>query len=94
MHATVAAFSSNIATIPVAYSRKFAGLYENIGYDILIDLKSTSLEEALVKTMGYIRNSQEIKEKVSLCHQQVFEKTKENKELLRKFIKNCAVNEQ
>lgn len=94
MHATVAAFSSNIATIPVAYSRKFAGLYENIGYDILIDLKSTSLEEALVKTMGYIHNSQEIKEKVSLCHQQVFEKTKENKELLRKFIKNCAANER
>lgn len=88
MHATVAAFSSNIATIPVAYSRKFAGLYENVGYDILIDLQNMDLKEALLKTMEYINNSQVIKEKVSLCQQQVFEKTKENKELLRQFIKN------
>lgn len=32
MHATVAAFSSGVATIPTAYSRKFAGLYSNLGY--------------------------------------------------------------
>ena len=87
MHATVAAFSSQIAMIPVAYSRKFAGLYENVGYDVLIDLQGMTLNEALLKTFEYIEHSCELQQKVLACQEIVQEKAMKNKELIKQFIK-------
>lgn len=55
MHATVAAFSSGVATIPTAYSRKFAGLYSNLGYPYTIDLVENNTEETIKQTIQYIR---------------------------------------
>lgn len=60
MHATVAAFSSGIPTIPVAYSRKFAGLYENLGYRVNIDLEHSTLELALQQTVAWVENRAEL----------------------------------
>lgn len=47
MHATIAALSSGIACLGLAYSRKFQGLYETLGYDGNIDLASASPDETL-----------------------------------------------
>ena len=56
MHATIAAFSSGVATIPVAYSRKFIGLYRGIGYDSFVDLCEMSTEDSIDTTIEYIQN--------------------------------------
>ena len=37
MHACIAAFSSGVPVIPMAYSRKFAGLFGSLGYDHTVD---------------------------------------------------------
>ncbi len=37
MHACIAAFSSGVPVIPMAYSRKFAGLFGSIGYARTVD---------------------------------------------------------
>ncbi|WP_210528781.1 polysaccharide pyruvyl transferase family protein [Rubellimicrobium arenae] len=37
MHACIAAFSSGVPVIPMAYSRKFAGLFGSLGYDRTVD---------------------------------------------------------
>jgi polysaccharide pyruvyl transferase WcaK-like protein len=37
MHACIAAFSSGVPVIPMAYSRKFAGLFGSIGYNHTVD---------------------------------------------------------
>lgn len=37
MHACIAALSSGVAVVPMAYSRKFAGLFGTIGYDRTVD---------------------------------------------------------
>ena len=37
MHACIAAFSSGVPVVPMAYSRKFAGLFGTIGYDRTVD---------------------------------------------------------
>lgn len=48
MHATIAATSSNVPVIPIAYSRKFNGLYDTLGYKYYIDAKSNlELENAI-----------------------------------------------
>ena len=40
MHACIAAFSSGVPVIPMAYSRKFAGLFGTLGYERTIDFTS------------------------------------------------------
>jgi len=47
MHACIAASSSGVATIPVAYSRKFAGLFESIGYRHTIDAREVETDSAV-----------------------------------------------
>lgn len=56
MHATIGSFSSEIPTIPVAYSRKFEGVFGSIGYDINIDCKKLNTEEAIILTSSYIED--------------------------------------
>ena len=47
MHATIAAFSSGVPVIPIAYSRKFNGLFKDtLDYEYMVDLKNSSNEEA------------------------------------------------
>lgn len=56
MHATIAAFSSGVATIPTAYSRKFKGVFSAIGYDRVIDLCEEDTETALNKTILLLKS--------------------------------------
>jgi colanic acid/amylovoran biosynthesis protein len=46
MHACIAAFSSGVPVVPVAYSRKFNGLFGSLGYDKIIDAKKVNDEDA------------------------------------------------
>ena len=64
MHATIAAFSTYVATIPFSYSRKFEGLYGSIGYDYIIHACSQTTDEAIEKTYEYITKQKELKENV------------------------------
>lgn len=49
MHACVAAFSSGVPVIPMAYSRKFAGLFGSLGYDHTVDCTSETAEIILAR---------------------------------------------
>ena len=54
MHACIAAFSSGVPVIPMAYSRKFAGLFGTIGYTRTVDCttqSATAIQDAVVQ--GY-----------------------------------------
>jgi colanic acid/amylovoran biosynthesis protein len=55
MHATIAAFTSGVPTVPVAYSRKFAGFFENLGYPVLVDLSELETQTAVEATLGHVR---------------------------------------
>lgn len=62
MHSTIAAFSSGVPTIPVAYSRKFKGLYESLGYKYTIEPSTRTIEEAISHIESCFENRKEIKE--------------------------------
>lgn len=52
MHACIAAFSSGVPVIPLAYSRKFCGLFVNtIGYQNVINLYDVSSLEEIILTL-------------------------------------------
>lgn len=62
MHATIAAFSSGVPVVPVAYSRKFNGLYDTLRYPYYIDAKAGITEEdAISKIENGISNSEVLK---------------------------------
>lgn len=88
MHATIAAFSTDTATIPFSYSRKFEGLYDSVGYDYVIHACTQSTKEALGTTLSYIRDYKNLEDKVSQSMKCVEEKketfAKRLKEILEK----------
>lgn len=62
MHATIAAFSSGVPVVPMAYSRKFNGLFKDtLKYDPLVDMKVDKTEEAIEKIMFFYNNRNELK---------------------------------
>lgn len=56
MHACVAAFSSGVAVVPMAYSRKFAGLFGSLGYNHTVDCTSETTEVMLTRIMTAYEN--------------------------------------
>lgn len=56
MHACIAAFSSGVPVVPLAYSRKFNGLFTSLGYAWFADGKAMSNQEAFDQVIrGYER---------------------------------------
>lgn len=54
MHACIAAFSAGVPVIPMAYSRKFNGLFGTLGYDEIADCRKETSAAAIKSVMvGY-----------------------------------------
>lgn len=86
MHATIAAFSSGVATIPFSYSRKFEGLYNSIGYDYIIHATKENTDYAVEKSMDYIERWAELKDKVNVSMTMVNKEQAEFRNDLKKII--------
>lgn len=71
MHATIAAFSSGVPVIPVAYSPKFYGLFHSLGYDYIVDIQSLETEEAVELTLKLIKQQNEMRSAVLSAKKEV-----------------------
>lgn len=61
MHACIAAFSSGVPVVPVAYSRKFSGLFEDLlGYRHLVPVKGLDTEAALAFILDRVDRRDEL----------------------------------
>jgi polysaccharide pyruvyl transferase WcaK-like protein len=59
MHACIAAFSAGVPVVPFAYSRKFNGLFESLGYSWYVDGKSLKNGEAKDRILeGFCRREE------------------------------------
>ncbi len=62
MHSTIGAISSGVAVIPIAYSRKFNGLYDTLEYPYFIDAKAEiTVDDALKQFSNYLNRIDELK---------------------------------
>lgn len=61
MHATIAAFTSGVPTIPVAYSRKFAGFFGSLSYPVLVDLTTTDTGPAVDAALRHVREREALR---------------------------------
>ena len=76
MHATIAAFSSGVAVIPTAYSRKFDDLFSTIGYNRTIDLRTETTDSAVEKTLKYVKERDLISAEISALFPRLDDYTK------------------
>lgn len=88
MHAAIAALSGGVATIPLAYSRKFTGLFSTLGYEYTIDLQKTSTKEAINTVIDYIQKIDILKKKVDECKSLICMKNEMNRLLIEKIVLN------
>jgi polysaccharide pyruvyl transferase WcaK-like protein len=56
MHACIAAYSSGVPVVPIAYSRKFNGLFETLGYSHFIDGRRATPAAAVDQLMEEFGN--------------------------------------
>lgn len=61
MHATIAAVSTGVATIPFSYSQKFEGLYSSIQYPCVLTAAKLTTEEAMEQSMNWIEDYQNLR---------------------------------
>lgn len=89
MHSTIAAFSSGVPVVPMAYSRKFNGLFlDTLNYNQLADLKTDTSDEVLDKIKDAFTNRSLLKEEIDTRNKTV---VADRKQLLiddlKKFFK-------
>lgn len=60
MHACIAAYSSGTPVVPVAYSRKFTGLFGMLGYRWLVPVQGFSVAEAHAYVMNGLERRAEL----------------------------------
>jgi len=79
MHSTIAAYSSGTPVLPMAYSRKFNGLFvESLGLKSMVDLKVDNLETIMQKVDDGLANRDELRKEMATSLEQI----REQKELL------------
>ena len=65
MHATIAAFSAGVPVVPMAYSRKFNGLFiETLAYDHIADLKTDDENIVLDKVEDCFTHRDRLKQEI------------------------------
>ena len=51
--------------MPLAYSRKFAGLYQSLDYHRVVDLKTEDTDSALELVLAHLDNREQLKAEVA-----------------------------
>lgn len=89
MHACIAAFSSGVAVIPFAYSRKFNGLFESLDYPHFVDGKKDSLDSAIKTIVTGIEQMETLRTGITNGMIIAQNKLKQYDTALVKLIKAC-----
>jgi len=64
MHATIAAFSSGVPVVPMAYSRKFRGVFGTLGFDRSVDCQNDSADDILERIEQAFHDRATVKQEI------------------------------
>lgn len=90
MHACIAAFSSGVPVVPLAYSRKFAGLFGTLGYPVVADCRKDSLEEIVAKFEEGLEGRTELKALIETCNVEAGERLSRYSALVADCLREAA----
>ena len=86
MHACIAAFSSGVPVVPLAYSRKFNGLFAALGYPWIADAKSMTTNHAFETIMEGFSNRAELAKCVEIGNKVAIEKLKHYEDFITQIF--------
>lgn len=90
MHATIGAFSASVAVTPLAYSRKFAGLFNSINYTRVLDLRDLSTDQVLTKILFDIENRTTLKDEIHNSTVNINVRLERYKSIIKRIIGDIA----
>lgn len=90
MHACIAAYSSGVPVIPVAYSRKFAGLFGSLGYQWTLPATGLTTDQALAHTLDALERRAELASDIERGNMLVRERLDGYRAILRDCFKQAA----
>lgn len=72
MHACIAAFSTGVPVVPIAYSRKFGGLFEGmLGYSHLVPVKGLDTQAALAFVLDRLERRETLTREIAVGNAKV-----------------------
>lgn len=78
MHSTIAAFSSGVPVVPMAYSRKFNGLFEDtLNYQYMVDMKADDIHKILFIIEDSFSHLNDLKKEIQGCLKTTVSKRKD-----------------
>ncbi|MFN3303068.1 MAG: polysaccharide pyruvyl transferase family protein [Roseateles sp.] len=86
MHACIAAFSSGVPVVPIAYSRKFNGLFGTLGYEVLADGKKMKDAELVALIIASLDRRAEIRPQVAAGVAQALQRLSRYEDALRQQL--------
>lgn len=90
MHACIAAFSSGVPVVPMAYSRKFEGLFGTLGYHRVVDCKTESAQTIVDVVVSGFQNRAALRAEVHDSYAKADAKLKVYEDRLETLMKKLA----
>ncbi len=87
MHACIAAFSSGVPVVPIAYSRKFSGLFGSLGYMHNTDCKTQSADDIVAEVAKGFHNRKQLAKEVAVSVALAHEKLNPYLDVLRSVMR-------
>ena len=83
MHAVIAAASSGVPAVAIAYSRKFSGVFEPLGYEMILDATQMETKDILEKVTFYLEHKEMLTEKAL----KVYDNAEKRFKIYEKYLK-------
>ncbi|EPX77515.1 polysaccharide pyruvyl transferase family protein [Litoreibacter arenae] len=94
MHACIAAFSSDVPVVPLAYSGKFEGLFGSLGYEATLDCRSLSQETLVQAVLSGFRNREALTRQTRIARGVGEERLRDYTDALSRVISDVALRKR
>jgi len=94
MHACIAAFSSGVPVVPIAYSRKFNGLFSMLGYGWVADAKAMNNADALAMILRGFGEREQLAREIRAGNDKAFSRLDGYTETLAQLFGELAQRRQ
>jgi len=94
MHACIAAFSSDVPVVPLAYSGKFAGLFGSLGYEATVDCRVLGQEVLVQSVLSGFRNREALVRQTRIARLVGEDRLRDYTEALARVIGEVALSKR
>ena len=94
MHACIAAFSSEVPVVPLAYSGKFEGLFGSLGYEATVDCRALGQDALVQSVLNGFRNREALARQARIARVVGKDRLRDYTEALARVISEVALRKR